>query len=123
LSAQQTSETWHDNFMFEDSARQINMYSSRLEELIKLKEKIKIVDPPKNKNKISIGSTIVIKDENEKIKTFKIGSYMVLKNNDKNTISYKSPIAATLLKAKIGKIVKLKIGDKEKTFEVLEIKN
>lgn len=123
LSVEQTSETWHDNFMFEDSARQINMYVNQLEDLIKLKENIKIVEQPKNKNKIGIGSIVIVKDENEKMKTFKIGSYMVFDKSDKNIISYKSPIANVLLKSKIGKIVKLKIKDKQKTFEILEIKN
>jgi transcription elongation GreA/GreB family factor len=58
--------------------------------------------------------------ENE---NFGIGSYMVFDKNNKNTISYKAPIASVLLKAKIGKILKLKIRNRQKAFEILEVKN
>ncbi len=99
LSTTQSSETWHDNYMFEESERQIKRLWSQLQELMEIKSYSEIIDPQQNAHKTDIGKTIKIKDlKTGKEKQILIGSYMVLKNKD--AISYNSPLAQMLHGAK-----------------------
>ena len=75
-SCRQSSETYHDNFPFEEGCRQQGMVSDRLTNLISIRNRVKIVVPDIMENSVSIGKIIVIKDmETNKEETYRIGSY------------------------------------------------
>ena len=112
LSTTQSSETWHDNYGFEESERQIKRLWSQLQELAEIKNHSEIIDPRGKNNKFDIGKIFKIKDlKTGKERQILIGSYMVFKN--KNAISYNSPLVEILRGAKKGEIK----GD----FQILEI--
>jgi len=120
LSTTQSSETWHDNYGFEESARQIARLYGELDNLLQIKNEAKIAEPVEAK-KLNIGKTIKTKNlATEEEKEFLIGSYIVFKNKD--MISYESPIGKILQSAKKGKIKKGAVGNKNIIFEIIEIR-
>src|SRR3989339_1443312 len=90
----QTSETWHDNFAFEEAARMQKMIMSELEKLYELRNYailVKKTDRPANE--VSIGKKVKIQNnQTGDIKEYLVGSYMVLNKTDKNEVSYKAPL-------------------------------
>jgi len=112
LSTTQSSETWHDNYGFEESERQIKRLWSQLQELTDIKNHSEIIDIKKHDEKTGIGKIIKIKDlKSNKEKQILIGSYLVFKN--KNAISYNSPLAQNLRGAKKGETIN--------GFEILDV--
>lgn len=119
-SCKEGAETFHDNFAFEDGERQQYMLSKRLVELIRIRNNARVISPNKDSARVSIGKTIILKDEyTGKTQSVRIGSYMVLKNG--NAISYNSPLARILIGAKVGEIRNGKIGGREKKFSIIKI--
>jgi transcription elongation GreA/GreB family factor len=119
LSTTQSSETWHDNYGFEEGERQINFYTNELMKYLKIKQKDIVAPIPKN-NIIGIGSIVRIKDETGKEKNIKIGSFLTFGND---SISYHSPLSNLLMGGKVGEIRKGLVGNKNKKVLILEIKN
>ena len=92
-AASQTSETWHDNFGFEDGARNLEKLMNYTQEMSLILEKCQII---KEDDDEVIGKVIFVsfnKTTQEKI----IGSYLNLKN-EHNKISYACPIAQEYIK-------------------------
>ena len=118
LATTQTSETWHDNYGFEEGVRQINQITNTISELLAIKEKAKIIKEIQS-DKVEIGSTVKFKDESDKEYIVKIGSYFVI--NSQNTISYNSPLGKILLGTRKGEIRTGIIGGKEKRFIITNI--
>lgn len=120
-SCKDGADTWHDNFGFEDGQREYSMWSKRLQELLYIKANAKVITPDFVNEKVDIGRVVTIQDEiKDKIQTFKIGSYMVFKGQNK--ISYKAPLAIILINGKVGERRKGVIGGKIKIFKILKIK-
>ena len=119
LSTTQSSETWHDNYGFEESERQIKRLYGQLQEIMEIKINSEIIEPANN-NKAGIGKTVKIKNlETGEEKEIFIGSYMALKN--KNSVSYESPLGKILLGAKKGKIKKGIINKKSVILKIVDI--
>ena len=119
LATTQTSETWHDNYGFEEGVRQINFLADNIEKLLVIKNKAAIINPAKN-NQVNIGSTVIFKDETGKESEIKIGSYLIV-SQKKNYVSYESPLGKILLGAKAGEKKKGMLGDKDKEFYIVKI--
>lgn len=120
LSTTQSSETYHDNYGFEESERQIKRLYGQLKELAEIQTKTEIVEPPKSNAKTAIGKKIKIKDtETGEEKEFLLGSYMILKNE--NAVSYESPLGKILFGAKKGSIRKGVINNKNVLLKIMEI--
>lgn len=119
LATTQTSETWHDNYGFEEGVRQINFLTNNIEKLLEIKNKAAIINPAKN-NQANIGSTVIFKDETGKESEIKIGSYLIV-SQKKNYVSYESPLGKILLGAKAGERKKGIVGNKEKEFYIIKI--
>ncbi len=120
LSVTQSSETYHDNYGFEESERQIKRLYGQLEELAEIKNKSEIVEPPKSNAKAAIGKKIKIKDiETGEEKEILLGSYMILKNG--SAVSYESPLGKILLGAKKGSVKKGVINNKNVSLKITEI--
>jgi transcription elongation GreA/GreB family factor len=122
-SCQEGAETFHDNFAYEDGERQQYMWSTRIRELIRIRNQACVLlDPPRG-DTVSIGRTVIVKDEHTgETRAIKIGSYMVLsKEEGKEVISYNAPLARMLIGAQVGDIRDAVIAGKKKRFRVLKI--
>lgn len=120
-SCRQSSETYHDNFPFEEGCRQQGMVSDRLTDLIGIRNRVKLVAPDIMKNYVSIGKIIVVKDmKTNKEETYKIGSYMIF-NRRHGYVSYSAPLIKIIAGAKEGDVREGKIGSEKKIFKVLKV--
>lgn len=77
----QSSETWHDNPAHEEIMHQDTALQIRIDELKGILDHAVIVEPEKSKEKIGIGSIIKLKCDSEKEKIFRLGSFLIFKNN------------------------------------------
>ena len=108
------SETFHDNFDYEEGGRQQKMWTEHFMRLKKIKENAEIITSNDTSNFVGIGNLVELETaEGEKIKK-RIGSYLTFSDDD---ISYKSPLAKTLMKKRVGDI----IHSNHKTFVIKSI--
>jgi transcription elongation GreA/GreB family factor len=113
------SETFHDNFGYEEGERQQKMWIPHLKDIEKIKENAVIVSANQNTESIGIGNEIKIKMETGEMITKKIGSYITFSENE---ISYASPLAKLLMGKKIREKVKGEINGDLVSFEIEEIR-
>jgi len=122
LSCQEGAETFHDNFAYEEGQRQQAMWSKRLKELIDIRNISHLTPPSTKKEKVFIGNVVTCKNiSTGEVKTYTIGSFMVLKEKDGNTISYASPIGKMLMGAKKSNVRKGEIAGKIISLKILKI--
>ncbi len=119
LATTQSSETWHDNFGFEEGVRRINQLASNISELLEIKRKAAVISPAKGR-KVGIGSIVIYKDESHRELNIKIGSYFIA---DGKAISYNSPLGKILMGAKSGEKRIGLIGTNKKEFIIIKIIN
>lgn len=121
-SCQEGAETFHDNFAYEDGERQQYMWSTRLRELIRIRNQARVLLEPLKGDTATIGRTITIEDENTgETLIMKIGSYMVLANEEGEVISYNAPLARMLVGGRVGDTRENVIAGKKKSFRILKI--
>lgn len=115
--------TWHDNFDFEQAQRDAAMWSIRVRELISIRNNMKVVSPEDfRSDEVNIGRTVTIQDKDtDEIKTFQIGSFMVL-DEERNAISYNTPLAKAIIGAKIGEIREVETAQNKRKVKIIEIK-
>ena len=119
ISCQEGAETYHDNFAYEDGERQQFMWSSRLKELIKVKNYARVVTPGTLPTRVALGSSVAFVDlDSGEEKVFSIGSYMTF---DQDSVSYAAPLGKILVGAVPGEERSGLIAGKRRRFEVLEI--
>jgi transcription elongation factor GreA len=119
LATTQSSETWHDNFGFENAQQQARLLGQRISDLEQICKDAVIVEKPQTHEVVAIGHTVAVKDlETETIQTYRIGSHIAF---TKDSISYASPIGKLLLGKKIGQRISGMIGTKEKSLEIIDI--
>lgn len=118
-SCKQSSETWHDNFPYEEAKRQAAVLEIRLNDLLKIRRKAQVIQKPDDNSKISIGHTVKIADQNTgKEENILIGSYLTL---DEKSVSYESPLGKLIIGAKCGETKTGKIGSIKKSVKIIEI--
>ncbi|MBU0625391.1 GreA/GreB family elongation factor [Patescibacteria group bacterium] len=121
-STEQSSETWHDNYDFEEHQRQIMMLSQYLESLVKILNEAEVVAGIVG-DEVGLGSRVTVEDlATGQMFTYFIGSYMCL-GDDIGYISYISPIASVLFGAKAGEVKSGLVGSTEKTYRLISIDN
>jgi transcription elongation factor GreA len=119
---QEGADTYHDNFAYEEGERQQAMWSKKLQELVILRNNSRLAIPDIEANCVGMGRTVTVEDEDsDEKKTYTIGSYMNF-TKDTKIISYNSPLARIIIGAKKGEMCNGKIGGKEKTFIILDIR-
>lgn len=121
-SCREGAETFHDNFAFEDGERQQYMWSTRLRQLISIRNQARVVESQRGV-KVSLGLSVTLKDVGTgKIRTIKIGSYMVFaKTEGKEVISYNAPLARMLIGGEVGEVREAVISGKKRSFHILKI--
>lgn len=121
-SCQEGAETFHDNFAYEDGERQQYMWSGRIRELIRIRNQARVILEPQKGDIVSIGRTITVEDEHTgKTCVMKIGSYMVLTEEEGEVISYDAPLARMLIGGRVGDMKESVIAGKQKRFRILKI--
>jgi transcription elongation GreA/GreB family factor len=106
LWVDQSSESWHDNFGYEEAQRQYLMLAGRINELKAILEKSEIIGPPDSPEKAVIG-TRVTWEESGKERTITLGSYLTFEGD---AVSYHAPLGKLLLGKKVGDTVILPNG-------------
>ena len=121
LWANQSAETWHDNFGYEQEQQQEWALAQRLQEFVDIKNHAQIVDQ-RALDEVDIGATVTIRDTStDEQKTLVVGSYQVLDPQQDNEVSYAAPLARPLLGATVGEEREVTIGDRTATFRVIGI--
>src|SRR5919108_4298890 len=121
LWANQSAETWHDNFGYEEEQRQEWTLSDRLEEYVQMKNDAEIVQSHPT-NEVDIGCQVTICDTaTDERRTFVVGSYQVLDQEHENEVSYAAPLAKPFMGATVGEERKVTAGDKTMVFRVAAI--
>lgn len=132
-SVEGESNTWHDNFGYEEGHRQATLWSTRLRKLVGIRNNAQIITSPPSANEVAIGSIVAIKDmETGLTDTFQIGSFWILDNeNDSNggenigsgpdKISYSAPLAQMILGAKVGETKEGEIVGRKKRLAIVKI--
>ena len=95
----------------------------RIQELEHILKNVVVIDENNNKNKeyIEIGSEVIVKEEDYDEEVFTIvGSKEA--EPEKGKISYESPIGRSLLKHKVGEIVRVETPGGFINFKIIKIK-
>ena len=118
------SNTWHDNFAYEEAQRQARLWSRRFDDLLQTLRNSVIVDLPNDYQRVEIGHVVIIENQDNKEKrTVRIGSYFCfVKNENDITISYAAPLGQLLMGAKVGEIRSGKLNKGPAIFKIVEIK-
>lgn len=118
----QSSETWHDNYGFEEADRERKRLAGTLEELKKVYAQAEVVEPSSRTNGISLGSKVIIQNiDTQEEKTVIVGSYMVLEKTDPSEFSYAAPFVTSLMGASLGEVREIKIGEKISKMKIIQI--
>lgn len=121
LWANQSAETWHDNFGYEQEQQREWALSDRLQEFVDMKNDAQIVDY-RPIDQVDIGATVTIQEVGTgERRMLVVGSYQVLDQQHKDEVAYAAPLAKPLLGAKVGEEREVTIGDRASTFQVVRI--
>lgn len=119
---------WHDNFMYEESQRQMKMISDRMHELKKLLYDIEIVSKTVGRRElltIIIGSKVTLKGSDDESRKYFIGSYLIFRDekyyDEYFVISYTSPLGSKLIGKKVNDFIELVINKEKNIFKIIDI--
>ena len=119
--ANQSAETWHDNFGYEQEEQHQWAVSERLEDFVAIRNDAEIVDQGVA-GEVDIGAEVTIRDTRSgERKTIVIGSYQVLDQQHDDEISYAAPLASPLMGATVDEERELAIGDQATVYRVVSI--
>lgn len=118
----QGGDTFHDNAAFEEAEREQQMWSTRLRELIQIRNGISVVKPDHSKNDtVRIGTEVTLENKTTgETRALKIGSFMTF--DDPNVMSYNSPLAKIVIGARVNDVKTAKIAGQQQEFRILAIK-
>lgn len=108
------SDSWHDNFSYEEGLRQQGMWKTRYRQLQKIKENSEIVQNSGGEY-IGIGATVEMEVNGEAM-TKRIGSYMTFSDDD---LSYVSPLAQAIIGKGAGEQIKCLLGGKPTSIRII----
>lgn len=112
------SESYHDNFCYEEGSRQQGLWKNHLKYLQRIKERAEVLSLKKIEDCVNIGSKVELETENGEIISKKIGSYITFSDND---ISYESPLAKSIIGKKTGDRIRGEIDKKNVYFKIKKI--
>jgi thymidylate kinase/transcription elongation GreA/GreB family factor len=110
-ATEQSSESWHDNYNFEESQRQLKMHMNNLGRLSNAREKAEVVSPGNEINTVDVGALVEFKIVGtEKTADAHVGSYLVGEQNRiKGFMSYDAPRVAGLMGSKVGETRRIQL--------------
>lgn len=116
------SETFHDNFDYEECGRQQTMWIRHLKNLEKIKDNVEIIsdiNSQPGEKSVKIGSEVQMSAKNGEVTIKKIGSYLTFIDTE---ISYRSPLAKLIIGKKINDEIIGIINGTESSFTIINIK-
>lgn len=120
-TATQTSETWHDNFGFEDATKKMRGIKTRLDDLKLLLSSASVYEPDGDTSKVQIGRHVVIWDELKNVDDeFTIGGFIVLGERE-DVVSYMAPLVQLIMGAKVGDIRDGEVNGTSRKIRIQEI--
>lgn len=99
-------DQYHDNFSYEDQMRSINMLDGELASRKKVLSNCVIVDPPKDKSKVTIGVTVVF-ERGGKDETWFIAGFGE-SEPENYMIAYNAPLAQVLMGKQAGEMTEFR---------------
>lgn len=118
----QSSETYHDNFDFEQGTKERLMLGEALVKLRRVYQHAEVYDPPIQNDHIDIGSTAVLEDlVTKEVVTVTLGSYMILSKPD-SMLSYVSPLGELLYGKRVGDEIRLELANHEVSYLIRSIR-
>jgi transcription elongation GreA/GreB family factor len=113
-SVAQSSESWHDNYSFEEAQRQLKMLLNHLGGLSKARERALEVEASAHPTHADIGTLVEYTDATGAVFTAGIGSYMVSDTLfAAGFVSYQSPLGNLLYGAHVGERRHGNVGGRE----------
>jgi len=124
-SCEEGAETFHDNFAYEDGERRYKLSAQRFVELRRIAESARVVTPNSDTTRVSIGRIVTVRNEDTgKVQTFKIGSYMVLRNpepGEVRSVSYTAPLARAVIGKRLNEEAHVELGGQEQILTIIKI--
>ncbi len=122
-SVEQSSESWHDNYTFEDAQRQLRMLLNQLGGLSRALERAQLVEPPSDPQKGDVGVLVRFHDETtDALDEVLLGSSMVgPRLSALGCVSYQSPLGALLYGARVGDVRRGRVGAREMHVVILAL--
>jgi transcription elongation GreA/GreB family factor len=123
FTSEQSSESWHDNPMFDYNNREFDLLTKQHASLAQIMERAVVVAPPGDAEQVAIGTTVtLLRDDTQKQQRFSIGSYRVANSGPgAQRISYISPLSELILGARKGDHRKGDINGKPLAVTVVDI--
>ena len=124
--ADAVGDGWHDNFAFEETMRESRAIAAKIDNMLKEKNYIKIVENTTNdEDVIKIGDKLCIKveysfDDYEIYDIILTGNYKPNTENDITEITLNSPIGKAIFSKKITDKIIAIINGKEIKIEILK---
>jgi transcription elongation factor GreA len=117
----QSSETWHDNPMFDEAQQQAKMWDSERRKLADIRNDSMLVEPGHTNGRVDLGTTVTVRDaRTDGEDTYTIGSYLVL-GDDGSRISYNSPLGQLLLGRAVGDLIEGKLGSSTVRLQIVDV--
>ena len=114
----QSSETWHDNFEFEDANRAMQLASKKLGEVQKILNSAQVISQLIDNKVINIGKKVKLCINGKDNQEYTIGWYH---SPVEWRIGYSAPIIQPLLWKTEGDIVEFLLHGKKQEVEVMEV--
>ena len=117
---------WHDNFAYEDACRTEIMLQKRLEQLLKQKGKIELIDSKvSDQNLVNIGDVIKLEfiydDDDSEVEEVKLtGNWKVSLDDLRQEISLNSPLGRAIYLQKLDSIVSYSVNGKNICVHILD---
>ena len=114
---------WHDNFAYEEATRKESALYQELNDKLKGLNEIEIIKEDKNSNKVSIGTTVKIKfDNDDEIEEYHItGNTTSDISNDNLSITLNSPLGSALYNKKVNDKFSYVVNDNKFTGVIIDI--
>jgi len=122
-SVEQSSESWHDNFTFEEAQRQLRMLLNHLAGLSKSLERAELVTAPADPRRAEVGTRVRFRDETTgREDEIVIGSAMVGPvMAASGCVSYLAPLGRLLHLAEKGEKRNGQVGGRSVALEIITI--
>jgi transcription elongation factor GreA len=121
LFANQSSETWHDNFGYEEAQRQQKQFGARIDSLMQIYTNAHITPWPGLVERVAVGHTVTVKNvETGEEKILRIGSHITI-GADASVIPYSSPMGKAILGRSKGDVATVYLPVGERKFKILDI--
>lgn len=122
-SVEQSSESWHDNFTFEEAQRQLRMLLNHLAGLSKSLERAELVTAPTDPRRAEVGTRVRFRDETTGLEDeIVIGSAMVGPvMAARGCVSYLAPLGKLLHRAGPGEKRTGQVGGRSVDLEIVAI--